>query len=393
MSKKRILITMTYMRIGGAERSLLGLLESFDYTQYEVDLFLFSHQGEYMSMIPSEVNLLPEIKAYNALTTPLDKLKATDTKAYWKKKAAITIARMMYAAKGSKCSENGVTLWCEELLVPGLPQINDKQYDLGISFMAYHSILKKKVHCKKCVGWFHSDYRTVNPLKSLDFAQWCSLDSIVMVSDECKHAFLNIYPQLAPKTLAIENILPSHQLKMQAKQETPHSRPYILSVGRLCSAKAYRRAIDACCLLRDKGINITWYVLGDGEEAEQLSSYIKEKNLQKHFILLGATDNPYPYISKCTIFVQTSDFEGKSVAVREAQILGKPVLITNYETSLGQVENGVDGIIVEKTPEAVADGIMRILNDAVLRDRLSQNCLQRDYSNAKEIEKIYELIN
>lgn len=384
---------MTYMRIGGAERSLLGLLETFDYTQYEVDLFLFSHEGEYMSMIPSEVNLLPEIKAYNALTTPLDKLKATDSKAYWKKKAAITIARMMYAVKGSKCSENGVTLWCEKLLVPGLPRINDKQYDFGISYMAYHSILKKKAHCKKYIGWFHSDYRKVNPLKSLDFAQWCSLDYIAMVSEECKHAFLKIYPQLAPKTLAIENILSVPQLKMQAKQETPHSSPYILSVGRLCPAKAYRRAIEACSLLRDKGIDIIWYVLGEGEEEVQLRGYIKEKKLQKHFILLGATDNPYPYISKCTIFVQTSDFEGKSVAIREAQILGKPVLITNYETATSQVENGVDGVIVDKTPEAVAEGIMRLLNNSEFRNQLSNNCRHRDYSNTKEIEKVYGLIN
>ena len=43
--KKNVLITMTYMHIGGGERSLLGLLHSFDYTKYDVDLFLFSHEG------------------------------------------------------------------------------------------------------------------------------------------------------------------------------------------------------------------------------------------------------------------------------------------------------------------------------------------------------------
>ena len=46
--KKKILILMPSMFIGGAERSLLGLLDSFDYDRYDVDLFLFRHEGEFL---------------------------------------------------------------------------------------------------------------------------------------------------------------------------------------------------------------------------------------------------------------------------------------------------------------------------------------------------------
>ena len=398
MSKKRILITMTYMHIGGGERSLLGLLDTIDYTKYDVDLFLFSHEGAYMSMIPKVVNLLPEIRAYKALTTPLNKLKSIDKKAYWKKKLAVTIARLMYALKGCKCSENGVTLWCERILVPGLPRINDKEYDLGISFMAYHSVLRKKVNCKKKIGWFHSDYSKVNPLKYLDFRSWNALDKIVMVSDDCRRSFVSVYPSLSVKTIAVENILPNQQIQAQSVlscDETEHlcTVPYVLSVGRLCAAKSYTRAIEACAIIRQRGYKIKRLVIGDGEDRSLMEQKIKRFNLQDYFILLGAITNPYPYIAKCAVFVQTSDYEGKSVAIREAQMLGRPVLITNYETANGQVENGVDGVIVDLSSDAVAEGIINLLENPLMCENISNACRLRDYSNASEIEKIYDMID
>ena len=71
MVKKKIIIVSHAMELGGAERSLLGLLETFDYSRYEVDLFLIHHEGELLSYIPNEVNLLPEISAYTVLARPM----------------------------------------------------------------------------------------------------------------------------------------------------------------------------------------------------------------------------------------------------------------------------------------------------------------------------------
>ena len=67
MQKKRIFITTHTLRLGGVERSLIGLLNTIDYNQFEVDLFLFLHDGEMMPYIPKEVNLLPENKTYAGL--------------------------------------------------------------------------------------------------------------------------------------------------------------------------------------------------------------------------------------------------------------------------------------------------------------------------------------
>lgn len=69
--KKKIFVFSHAMEVGGAERALLGLLDSIDCSKYEVDLFLLGHSGELMSLIPKKVNLLPEIPQYSAIMKPV----------------------------------------------------------------------------------------------------------------------------------------------------------------------------------------------------------------------------------------------------------------------------------------------------------------------------------
>ena len=63
--KKKILFIEESLDIGGAEKSLLTILSLLDYSKYDVDLFLFKHEGAFMSLLPKEVNLLPKDKNFN----------------------------------------------------------------------------------------------------------------------------------------------------------------------------------------------------------------------------------------------------------------------------------------------------------------------------------------
>ena len=83
---------------------------------------------------------------------------------------------------------------------------------------------------------------------------------------------------------------------------------------------------------------------------------------------------------------------GKAVTVREAQLLGKPVVITSYATSASQLKDGVDGVIVPMDNAGCASGIAALLRDPSRMQRLSENCASRDYTNSAEIEKIYALM-
>ena len=60
--KHRILIAIHYMHLGGAEISLIGLLQALDPNKVDIDLFIYSHEGELIKLIPDYVNVLPENK-------------------------------------------------------------------------------------------------------------------------------------------------------------------------------------------------------------------------------------------------------------------------------------------------------------------------------------------
>ena len=114
--------------------------------------------------------------------------------------------------------------------------------------------------------------------------------------------------------------------------------------------------------------------------------------MEENVIILGKKENPYPYIKACDIYVQPSRYEGKSVAVREAQILGKPIIITNYPSSSSQIKNGYDGIVVPLENSACAERIKEVIENKELRERLYRNIMGEDYVGKKEINKFYRLL-
>lgn len=91
--------------------------------------------------------------------------------------------------------------------------------------------------------------------------------------------------------------------------------------------------------------------------------------------------------------MQPSRYEGKAVTVREAQIIGKPVLITNFSTANSQVQDGVDGIITEMGINGIANGIKKLIGDKELREKLAKNTLKGEYGNRNEIDKLYALFS
>ena len=166
----------------------------------------------------------------------------------------------------------------------------------------------------------------------------------------------------------------------------------LISVARLSHAKGIDNAVRALKILKDRGLNnIKWYVVGYGGDEEMIRSLIKENNLEDSFILLGKKINPYPYMKACDVYVQPSRYEGKAVTVVEAQILNKPVIITNYTTAQSQLKNGFDGYITELSIEGIADGIEKLYKDEKLRNKLMNNCKSSNYGNSHELDKLYKL--
>ncbi|WP_079505309.1 glycosyltransferase [Mesobacillus jeotgali] len=397
--KKKVLIASFDLAIGGVERSLIGLLNSIDYQKYEVDLMLFKHEGEFFSLLPEGPYLLPENPAYSTFRKSVSQIIRDG-------RYPIAVSRLLARYKSSikgkmmKVEEHGyLTIqygW--ELTRPFLPELS-KEYDLAIGFLWPHHFIGEKVKAKRKVGWVHTDYSNIFIDKKTEMKMWKNLDQIVAVSEECSNAFVNQFPQLKEKTIVIENILSQDFVRQQAEVQIAQEikkepgKNIIMSVGRLSHAKGFDNAIQACRQLINKGYDIAWYVVGYGPLEYELRKLIAELGVENHFFLLGKKMNPYPYIKACDIYVQPSRYEGKAVTIREAQILGKPVIITNFPTAKSQVKDGVDGLITPMKIEGIVEGLQKLLDNPALKEELIKNTRSMDYGNKNEVQKIYSLIN
>ena len=394
---KEILISSFDMEVGGVERSLISLLENFNYKKYNVDLMLYRHCGDFMKLLPNKHNLLSEVEQYTSFRKSIGELfkEGKINLGYARLKAKY---RAKDLAKKLNLSEPGniqmQLMW--KYSMKYLPRL-EKNYDVAISYLWPHYFVAEKVNAKKKIAWIHTDFSTIETDIKEDLRIWNKFDNIVAVSEECKNSFLNKYPSLNNKVSVIENITsPEFINKMSqenVEKEIADNKSFkLISVARLSHAKGIDNAVRALKILKDRGLNnIKWYVVGYGGDEEMIRSLIKENNLEDSFILLGKKINPYPYMKACDVYVQPSRYEGKAVTVVEAQILSKPVLITNYPTAKSQVKEGYDGVICDLSVEGIANAVESLINSKQTLKELSQNCMKNNYSNKDELEKLYNL--
>ena len=390
---KDVLISSFDMEVGGVERRLISMLNNFDYENYNVDLMLYSHTGDFMNLLPQQPNLLKENKKYKTFRLSIkDVLKSGNI--------GIGLARILAKNKANKSfkEESGYKqsqyMW--KYALPFLPKM-EKEYDVAISYLWPHYFIADKVQAKTKIAWIHTDYSTVDTDIELDLDMWNKFDYIISISDDVTKSFLSKYPSLKDKIVLVENITSPkfvRDMSNEKQDEIIKSDKYfnIVSVGRLCYPKAFDNAIKALKILYDRGLNdIKWYVIGYGGDEDLLKELIKENSLEDSFILLGKKTNPYPYMKASDLYVQPSRYEGKAVTVTEAKILGRPIVITKYATASSQVDNGVDGYITDLSIEGIANGIEKLYKDNVLRNNLSNNCNNQNYGNSSELDKLYDL--
>lgn len=399
MNKKKIFISIHYLELGGAEISLIGMLQALDYNQYDVDLFIHRHRGELMQFIPEKVNLLPEISSYACIERPMKEVmfRGQWGIVYGRLKAKLRAKR--YVPKDSSKPQNAVFQYIAQEVNPYLPSLEKYgEYDLAISFLQPHNYVLNKVKAKKKACWIHTDYSRVEFDTQAELPIWSSYDHIVSISPEVTKTFLQVFPSLENKIVEIGNILSAEFVRKRADEADVTAELAIknnavnaLSVGRFSDAKNYDNLPDICKRIREKGVNLYWYIIGYGDET-LIREKIHEAGMEQYVIILGKRLNPYPYMKACDIYIQPSRYEGNSVTVREAQMLCKPVVVTNYPTAKSQVKDGQDGVIVPLENEKCANGIASFVFNKKLQQHIIDYLCAHDYGNVSEAGKIDRLI-
>lgn len=398
MTKKRLLIASHGLELGGAERSLIGYLDALSKAdEVETDLFLFRHEGCLMSFIPQKIELLPQSKSYSCMATPLKKvLKKCHfliaAGRLWGK-----ICAHRYEKKHKSSAEKSAVAleYSHKYTKRFMPKIMpDVEYDLAVSFLMPHYYVASKVRAKKKIAFVHTDYSYIQIDVKSEEKMWDSYDVIAAVSPMVADTFAKRFPSLKSKIKIIENINPVDIIRNEA-DETVDDMNYggikILSIGRFCDAKNFESIPNKLRILKKLGAEARWYIIGFGDDS-LIKKEIAKHGMEKDVIILGRRENPYPYIKNCDIYAQPSRYEGKAVTVLEAQILGKPVIISDYATASAQLTDGVDGVVAPMDDEGFAKALYELICDKEKLLLLSKNCMSRDYSGKEAARKLISLI-
>lgn len=400
--KKRLFINIHYLEIGGAERALLGLLSALDPEKVDIDLFVNQHTGEFMSLIPNYVNLLPEVPEYTCIERSIKDIVKEGH-------IGIVLRRMWAKLKHKRYlktltdeerkHDSSIFQYVANAVEDTLPSLEYLgEYDLAISFLQPHNIVLNKVKAKKKICWIHTDYSTIHVNHDLELPIWNAFDYVASISDECTKTFLQTFPELKDKIVLIENILSPLFVRQQAElEDVSNEMPdesgvvKILTIGRFSPPKKIEGIPHICAEMERLGVEFKWYIIGYGPDTE-IQEALDKYNMRHRMILLGKKTNPYPYIKACDIYAQPSIYEGKSVTVREAQMLYKPVVITDYPTAKSQITSGVDGVIVPLDEIDTAKGIVEFIRNKKLREQIVEYLRTHDFGNEKEVDKIYMLM-
>jgi glycosyltransferase involved in cell wall biosynthesis len=395
--KKTILFVTYQLDIGGIEKSLISLLNSIDYSKYKVDLLIVSpNKGLLIDMVNPNVNIKNPDNYFEWVLIPKNTIHKAIIQSFGSNTNIFKV--IYYLFQGLLIKNMGISrqrLWraCKNSF-----NSFDGEYDVAIDYSGgLKAFILDKVIAKKKLTWIHSDYRVYKRDKKIDYEDYKKLDSIITVSKTAYDIFVSEFPTLQEKTHVIQNITNKNQIQEMAKEKIDFDNNYegikILDITRLDPNKGLEIAVESCKYLLEEGYNIKWYILGDGPEKHKLEELIKFHKLEDRFILLGLHANPYPYIKRADLIVHCSLFEGKSVAIDEAMLLAKPIILTDYPTAKDQITHKKNGLICDISVNGVSDAIIELVNNEALRAKLVSNLLEFDLPSKESTEKLYKIIN
>lgn len=384
---KKIAIVTRRMIAGGIEKALISMLEVMPKDEFNITLFVMGRGGEFEEYIPSHVKIKclygEEKSTKEKIISNLKKGNVINAL-----KVAIYMVLAIKVSSGHK----------EEYYLSKIAPEENEEFDLAI---AYHTpasfpvmYISKFLKAKKKVAWIHSDVEVYkNELKRY-ISYYNKFNKIYCVSKYTKEKFDKQYPYLKSKTDVFYNIINRDKIINLAETEEVFKDKFngirILTVARLTKEKGCDIIPQILSELIKEGLNVKWYLVGDGEERNYLSKCITDKQLEDKLILMGTQINPYPYFKSCDIYVQPSRHEGYGITLAEAKIFNKPIITTNSIGALEQIINNETGIIVDFNVWKIKESIKRLIIDFKFKNYITENLLKVLDENT-DISKIYEL--
>lgn len=383
----KILIVIPSFRNGGTNTSLKNLVSQLDISRYQIDVYAITNIGYNREYIAKYVNVLG---------TSLDNDK---TKLSFKVSLSRTIIKMV------KCIKKGLEKLGFDispiLFKSEVFRLTKNNYNLIIAFqegqatrfVSYFKNIRK-------VAWIRCDYSNMLRISKIkpQYKLYSKIDQIICVSEYTKNVFVKIIPEAKTKTIALHNLI-SFDIIIQKSRETKeldlkfsYNGYRIVSLGRIDPVKRFTHIPAIVSELKKRGYIFKWYILGEGdsEEMSLILKKIKFFNVEENLILLGAKNNPYPYIKNADLLVSTSLSEACPNVIIEAKILETPVVSSDFGSVSEFIDNNENGLI--SPIESIADKVEIMISNKKLYDRIKYELSNINYSNDQLLDVWYNKI-
>lgn len=368
---KKILFGITGLTLGGAERVLVDLANELSKKkEYEITILRIYGKGELEEQVSSKVKLQSIYQMpYNELPT-------------LQRKIIVPLRILLTKNKIYK------------------KYIKNK-YDVEIAFLEgpITRILSSGKQKEKKIAWIHNDISKVfgtsikaKIKKQLDARVYKKFKQLIFVSQNNLESFEKTYKNNIPKQV-IYNYIDSERVLRKSEEFEPKEfkkeQINLLTVARLVPQKALDRLIRIHSKLIKDEVNHNLYIIGSGPEKNKLEELIKQEKCEKTVKLLGAKENPYPYIKKADYICLLSEFEGYGMVLEEAKILNKKILITNTAAKEAIIDYS-KAKVFENSENGIYQGIKAEINYENVEKQNIKG--EEKYNNQNIIKQIDKLL-
>lgn len=381
--KKRILFCCYGLGIGGIEKCMINLLNSLDTTKYDIDVLPMNPEYTLVDSLNANIILLDPFDYVMNTTNTVEALRKSG-------KGFLSYFKYVLFRVVNKWGKKPWKLFTSPI----------KEYDIAIAYAHTAYVPYYVIDCikaKKKYMWHHEGRYIKDSRYVLDQEYFPKFDAIVPVSEGDKKILIDVFPDLKDRFHVLYNVLDREEICLKAKQDVAYIKDLnvlkLTTVGRLTNQKGPDILLEIAEKLRQKGIVFIWYWIGAGDRLEWMQNQIKTREFEKNILLMGNQSNPYPYIDNCDIYVQPSRYEAYCTTTLEAQVLEKPIVVTDVCGMREQFIPGEDGILTPVDAEEIFQAILELYYDTDKRKQLCSE-LHKKMNNMRGIlDDYYQLFD
>lgn len=341
MNKRHIAIFVSSFNLGGVERALVTLANSFVEDGHKVDFIVSVNEGVLKSELNIKVNVISfeETRLRKSFAKLYSYIKSTS--------ADLLITGPTYP--------NIIAIICN-LFVFNKTKVIVTQH-------SYHDVEMKNLGIVGKIAPYLIKL-------TYNFAH-----KVVAVSEGVRVDLITNYNINPEKVLVIYNAVLSDSFFEKSNElvEFNFSNNYLVAVGRLEIVKNYPFLLNVYSKMKSeiKDFNFDLVILGDGTERENLEKQILELKIQDNVHLLGAVSNPLPFIKGARALIHASFSEAMPLVYVEALALNVPVVTTTNKGAVEILNNIQQKVIIDSYNEdEFISGILEVLKNEYSKDNV-----------------------